>query len=71
MLEEVGWCKVNDRNEVNVSERSCKRSDVPTEFWFALYANPSEFESPKFGSEGCSLLWSRARFGPCSLLTLA
>jgi hypothetical protein len=52
MLEKDGWCQVNDRNEVNVSERNCKRSDVPTEFCFALYANPSEFRTSEISQRG-------------------
>jgi hypothetical protein len=31
----------------------------------------ASFEPPQFRSEGCSPLWSRSRFCPCSLLTFA
>jgi hypothetical protein len=65
MLEKDGWCQVDDRNEVNVSERSCKRSDVPTEFCYASYANSSEFQTQKFRSGGCGPLCPRSRSGPC------
>jgi hypothetical protein len=52
MLEKDGWCQVNDRNEVNVSERCCKRSDVPTEVCFALYANLREFRTSEISQRG-------------------